>query len=69
MGLDDSETSVEEPTPADIADACRDVLEPDVCDEIAEQEDFETALGLAFSALLEIGEDPDEVLKRKGILE
>lgn len=69
MGLDNKEQLDEEPTPAEIAEACRDLLEAEVCDEIAEQEETETALGLAFSAILETGEDPEEYLKNKGILE
>ena len=32
-------------------------------------EDAETAIGLVFTALIEVGEDPEEFLKTKGLLE
>ena len=68
MGLENNEILQEEPTPAEIADACRVILEPKVCDEIAIM-DLEEALSLAFTALAEAGENPDEFLKSKNILE
>lgn len=69
MGLDDKEILQEEPTPAEIAEACSEVLEPVACEEIAALEDTETAIGLAFTALIEAGENPEEFLRTKGILE
>ncbi len=69
MNLDDKETVQEEPTIQELVDACRGVLDEETCDEIAEQENFEDALGLAFTALEEAGENPEEFLKEKGILE
>ncbi|MEK7172261.1 MAG: hypothetical protein AAB739_05125 [Patescibacteria group bacterium] len=66
MGIDEKES-----TPQEVADACREALNMDseVCDEIAEQPTLEDALGLAFTALTEAGEDPESFLKEKGILE
>lgn len=69
MGIDDNERLGEEPTPAEIGAACRHVLDGESCDEIAGQEDSETALGLAFTALEEAGKDPEVFLRSKGILE
>lgn len=67
MGLDDSELN-EEPTAAEIADACKDVLDRATCEEIAAMDD-EEAIGLVFTALIEAGvDDPEEFLKAKGIL-
>ncbi len=68
MRIDDNDQLGEEPTPAEIGEACRDVLDGRVCDEIAGQEDSDTALNLAFSALADAGKDPEEYLKDKGIL-
>ncbi|MEK7528669.1 MAG: hypothetical protein AAB592_02800 [Patescibacteria group bacterium] len=59
----------EEPSVADIADACREVLGLETCDEIAAQEDYQAALGLAFTALDGVVEDPEAFLKDKNILE
>lgn len=66
---EETESTKEEPTPQEIADACRDVLDGDTCDEIAKEPTTENALGLAFTALTEVGEDPESYLKEKGILE
>lgn len=62
MTQEDIEVPDEEPTPAEIADACRRVLDAEICDEIAAQENVGDALGLAFTALGEVGQDPDEIL-------
>lgn len=68
---EETESTKEEPTPQEVADACREALNMDseVCDEIAEQPTLEDALGLAFTALAEAGEYPESFLKEKGILE
>ncbi len=67
MALENPE--ILEATVAEIADACREVLDEEICDEIAEQDNPDDALGLAFTALCEAGEDPEEYLKEKGVLE
>lgn len=69
MGIDSPEYLDEEPSPQEIADACRDVLEPEACAAIADQESIEDALSIAFIALEEAGEDPEEFLRERGILE
>ncbi len=69
MTPENSETLDEEPTIIEIADSCRDILDSETCDEIAAQESTEDALGLAFTALIEAGEDPEEFLKNKNLLE
>lgn len=66
---ENSETLVEEPTTTEIADACREILDVEKCNEIAAQESTGDALGLAFTALTEVGKDPEEYLKSKSILE
>lgn len=63
------ETLDEDASAIEIADACRGVLKAGVCDEIAEQENPIDALELAYTELLEAGEDPDEFLKQRNILE
>ena len=69
MGLDDNESN-EEPSAAEIADACKDVLDAETCAEIAgmDMEDEDT-LGAIFAYLEEAGiEDPEAFLIEKGIL-
>lgn len=76
MGLDDKDGPEEleegEATSAEIADACRGVVDEDVCDEIAAEPDAELALMNAMSALIGLvgmGEDEAEAfLREKGIL-
>lgn len=69
MGLDDKEMIQEEPTPAEIAEACREVLDAEVCEEISAMEDGPAGLELAFTALEEVGKNAEQFLKSKGILE
>jgi hypothetical protein len=70
MGIDSPDYLDEEPaSPQEIADACRDVLDEETCEEIALQESPEEALELAFTALEEAGEDPEAFLRERGILE
>ena len=57
----------EDPTPQDIAEACRGTLPSYACSVISNL-DLESALGFAFSALLDKGEDPEAFLIKKGIL-
>ena len=69
MGLEHSEILEEEPTVAEVADVCRAILGDEICDEIAMMEDLEEAIGLAFTLLIEVGEDPEAFLRSKGLLE
>ena len=69
MTPENPENLGEDPTVAEIADACRAVLDQGTCDEIAAQKNTEDALGLAFTALTEAGENPEEFLKSRNILE
>lgn len=55
-------------TSVELAQVCTEVLTPEDCAELAEME-FDNALSYAFTLLLEAGEDPEEFLKEKGILE
>jgi len=70
MSLDDKEDA-EELTPADVADACREILDPidpTVCDEIAASESVEDALFNATSALIGLagmGEEEAEAFLRE----
>lgn len=57
-----------EPTPQELAEACKDVLAKEDCQELAKME-IGDAIGYVFTLLLQAGEDPDEFLKEKGILE
>ena len=58
-----------EPTSKELADACREVLPGEDCDELA-QMSIDDALGHAFTLLIENGvDDPETFLKEKGILE
>lgn len=68
MPLGSPETIAEEPTSAEIADACRQFLDTETCEEIAAM-DLEEAIGFAFTALLEAGEDPMEILQSFDVLE
>jgi len=71
MGIDSPDYLDEEPpSPQEIADACKEVLNPETCAAIADQENTEDALGIAFTALDEAGvEDSEGFLRGKGILE
>lgn len=53
-------------TSTEIASACREVL-GELADEL-EYLDIEEAIGLAFTLLIENGEDPEDFLKKKGLL-
>ncbi len=62
------ETPVE-PTSKELADACRNVLTEEDCNELASLP-MEEALNNAFTMLIENGiDDPEAFLKEKGILE
>lgn len=65
---EEQEQEAGEPTPEELADACKEVLTEEDCQELASME-IDDAIGYAFTLLLEAGEDPDEFLKEKGILE
>lgn len=54
-------------TSAEIANACREVL-GELADEL-EFLEIDEALGLAYTLLIENGEDPEDFLKKKGLLE
>lgn len=76
MGADDigdKEELEREPTPAEIADACRELLDPfdpGACDEIAQAEDATEALMFAMTAICAYTDlDPEEFLISKGLLE
>jgi len=66
---DIEKTELEEPTPQEVADACRDVLDQDTCDAIAEEPTVDDAEQLAITALECIGIDGTSYLQTKGILE
>ncbi len=58
-----------EPTPEQVAEACRDFLSEEDWQDIAAL-GLEEAIGQAFTLLLENGvEDPEAFLKEKGVLE
>ena len=58
-----------EPTPQELAEACKEVLDEETCAELETME-FNEALGYAFTCLMEAGiEDTEEFLIKKGILE
>lgn len=59
-----------EPTPKEIADACREVLNEEECKAIEEAESTADAIEQAMSYLQDAGiEDPEAFLMEKGILE
>lgn len=61
--------SENEPTSADLANACRETLTDDDCAELESME-FEEALGYSITLLIEQGiDDPEQFLKEKGIIE
>lgn len=65
----DEELKEKEPTSQELAEACREVLDEEICIEIAAME-FEEALEFIFTCLIEAGiDDPEEFLIEKGILE
>lgn len=57
-----------EPTSRELAEACKEVLSEEDCEELSSME-IDDAIGYAFTLLIEAGEDPEEFLKEKGILE
>lgn len=62
------EQEKQEPTSQELAKACQEVLSEEDCQEITSM-DFEDALGYVFSLLIENGvENPEALLKEKGIL-
>lgn len=64
-----AESNEQEPTSQELAEACKDVLTAEDCQELAEME-FGDALNNSFTLLSETGiEDPEAFLKKKGILE
>ena len=59
----------QEPTPGKVAEACREVLTEEDCDDIAALP-LDEAIGQAFTLLIENGvDDPEAFLKEKDILE
>jgi len=68
-GASGTKQEKQEPTSAELAEACQEVLTEEDCAEIAGMP-FDEALGYAFTLLIENGiEDPEEFLKGKGLLE
>ncbi|MDO8649815.1 MAG: hypothetical protein Q7K33_00665 [Candidatus Berkelbacteria bacterium] len=64
------DSSEDEPTPAELIDACREVLDGDSLEALNECEDFEEAMGLVFTMLIEAGvEDPEQFLREKGLIQ
>lgn len=58
-----------EPTIENLVNVCKEIL-GDESEELLSCENMEEALGLCFSLLIENGiDDPEEFLKKKGILE
>lgn len=69
MSPENNETPSETPTIAEIADACREVLDEDSCDEIAANDDLEDAISEAYAKLIEAGiDEPADFLREKGII-
>ena len=68
MGLDNREKNEEEPTIEELIEACTDVLEQDVLEDLRSME-FDDAIGYIFTLLLDVVEAPEEFLKKKGVLE
>jgi len=68
LGID-PEKKRGDPTPDEIADACREILDEATLEEIRAIGDIEGALGLAFTALIEAGEDPEAFLIEQGVLQ
>ena len=61
--------SEKEPTPEDLAEACREVLTEEDCRELASMP-LDEGVGYAFTLLLENGvDDPDAFLRDKNIIE
>jgi hypothetical protein len=68
MGIDDNDKFDEEPSPAEIADAFRNLLDKETCDEISRQAETEYAYALAFTASTDAGEQhPEKYLMAAGI--
>ena len=64
-----TEHEKQEPTSAELAEVCQEVLSKEDCAEIAGMP-FDEALRYAFTLLIENGiDDPEKFLKEKGILE
>lgn len=65
----EQEGGEKEPTPTDLAEACREVLTEVDCQEL-EALPLDEGVGYAFTLLLENGiDDPDAFLREKGIIE
>ena len=66
-GEDDHE---EEPTVANLVEACRELLDEESITALQEIADYDEASGLAFTLLIEAGvDDPEEFLRDKGLIE
>ena len=57
-----------EPTIEELVEICSGILDKDVLAGL-EGLEFDDAIGYAYAALIEAGEDPDQVLTEKGFLE
>lgn len=64
-----SEKKEDEPTSQELAEACKDVLSGEDCEELASMP-FDEALDYSFTLLIQNGiENPETFLIEKGILE
>lgn len=59
-----------EPTVANLTEACRELLDKESLEALAECADFDEAMGLAFTMLIENGiDDPEQFLREMGLIE
>lgn len=59
-----------DPTPQEVAEACRGTLDEEACEEIGVIDSLEEAISFAFTALIGAGiGDPEVFLIEKGILQ
>lgn len=59
-----------EPTIANLAEACRELLDKESLEALAECIDFDEAIGLALTMLIENGiDDPEQFLREMGLIE
>ncbi|MDZ7586285.1 MAG: hypothetical protein U0946_00905 [Patescibacteria group bacterium] len=61
------EEEMKEPTPQELAEACKEVLSEEDCQELAAM-DIDEGIGYAFTLLLAAEEEPEQFLKEKGII-
>jgi|GEM_PF-6470147 len=65
----DPEEGEKEPSPGDVVEACKGVLDENTLEAIGESADIAEATGLAVTALYEVGKgDPFEFLEEKGLI-